>query len=307
MSKHPKEYRWPDRRRGKRPQFWIGLLSASILVLTILADKTAWTGPWTQPKGRLYVNYSVISTNRKKIKAFDGTSMYVGKIRTLSHTTLVKYGVLEDFDIHVEIPYELSSLEGDPAATIRNFGDGRFGFQYRLLRENRDAPLSLALGFEYKRPLSSYRVDKLSSPGEQQEDYEYRFLLGRFFDIFEKQSYFSIEGGYRTRTSAPPDEVFGYGELGMRFVPKVAGRVFVYGVDALGGIGLVNDPQFVEIETREGAPPFPFVGENYVKVGLGLTVYPTDSVDVGVFYSIPTYRSNTSLDRHIGISIGYNF
>jgi hypothetical protein len=290
----------------RRTVFYFNIFCTAFLFLFSLGGKPAFAGPWTLEKGSLYVNYSLISTYREKIKAYDGTRMNVGKIRTYSHDVLVKYGVLDNMDVHAVVPYELSSLEGDPASTIRNFGDGRIGFQYRLLSESESVPVSFALGFEYKRPLSNYSPNHLTSPGEHVEDYEYRFLVGRFFDLFNRVSYVNVEGGYRFRAGKPSDEVFGFGEVGMLFTPKVAGRVFVDGLDSLGGIGLLS-PEFGALMASTGEPPFPSVGENWIKTGLGLTFYPTDSIDLGVFWSTPVYRSNTSLDRNMGISIGYKF
>lgn len=286
--------------------FRVGLLSVSFCLLMNFADRSAFAGPWTLAKGNLYVNYSFISTKYNKVELYDGTHKDVGDVRTLSNRVFIKYGALDNLDIHMDIPYELTSLEGDPASTTRKFGDGRFGFQYRFLRENDNAPVSLALGFEWKTPLSSYPATNLSSLGDHQDDYEYRFLVGRYFDIFNLTSYANIEGGYRTRTGKTPDEVFGFGEIGVLFTPKVAGRVFVDGVDALGGIGL-ESPEFMDIMMQDGTMPFPRVGENYIKAGVGFSFYPNNSVDVGIFWSIPVYRSNTSFDSNMGISIGYKF
>ena len=213
----------------------VGLISAGFLFLISFVDKPALAGPWTQEKGSLYINYSSVWTKFDSVRLFNGNRKYVGNVRTLSHDFLMKYGVLENLDVHIQAPYELASIEGDPTATSRGFGDGSLGVQYRFLRENENFPVSAAVGFEWKTPLSSYRDDKLSSLGDHNVDYEYRFLVGRYFDVFQKTSYINVEGGYRTRTGKPADEVFGFGEVGMLFTPKVAGRIFVDGVDALGG------------------------------------------------------------------------
>ena len=280
------------------------IISPSLLVS--FGNSHVFAGPWTIPQGGLYVNYSAVRTTFDEVTLFNGEKKDVGEVRFFSNSVLFDYGLLNNLNIHAIIPYEYSSQEGDGGRNAA-FADGRFGLKYRFLSEENGAPLSLALGSELKIPLSAYKTDSLAAHGDQQIDYDFRLYLGRYFNISGLTSYADIEGGYRFRTESTPNEVFGFAEFGLFLCKKISFRAFTYGVNAFGGLGLMS-PEFMEIMMQRGTPPFPQVGEDYVKAGLGLSFFPTDHLDVGFFWSRNVYSKNTSInDDNIGISVGYKF
>lgn len=286
--------------------FNIGVIGVVFLLLVGSGNRFTSAGPWTMQKGSLYLNYSAVWTEFDKVKLHNDDTKDVGDVQFISNAASFYYGILDNLDIHAMIPYEISSREGDGKGGIKDFGDAKFGLKYRFLAEEYGYPLSLALGVEWKTPLSNYSENRLDSLGDQQDDYEFRLFLGRYFDIFNMTGYVDVEGGYRLRTGSTKDELFGFTELGMLFGSKFSGRVFVDAVNALGGLEL-ESPRFMELMMGQGAPPFPRVGEDFVKAGLGVSFFPTDSMDIGMFWSTNVYTDNSSRDMHVGVSIGYKF
>lgn len=285
--------------------FFTFVFGMSFMLLSLVGIKSASAaGPWLIPTGGFYVNYSTLWTNFHKVRLYNDTPKTVKDVYFVSNAVLVEYGLLDRLNIHVMVPYDLSSRKSDATATMMGLGDGRLGLKYGVLMEDQGAPLSLSIGAEFKAPLSDYDANKLSSPGDGQNDTEARLLLGRYFDLFNLPAYVDLEGGYRFRSGDPADEVFGFAELGVYFNDTISGRIFIDNVTARGGIGL-ESPEFMALVAAEGKPPFPRVGEEYTKAGLGLSFYPTEYLDVGISWSKTVSEDNTSLDNHIGISIGY--
>ncbi len=290
----------------------ISIYSVCLLFLVCLGSRFSFAGPWTIPKGGLYLNYSTILTTFNTVRLYNDNTKSVGGSQFISNAASFYYGISDNLNIHAMIPYEVSQrrddtrASGDTRGSITKLGDAKFGLKYRFLAEERGHPLSLALRGEWKKPLSHYPENRLDSPGDRQDDYELRLLLGRYFDIFDISSYIDVEGGYRVRTGSTKDELFGYAEAGMLFGSKFSGRVFVDGVNAQGGLGL-ESPRFMSLMMGQGKPPFPRVGEDFIKAGFGVSFFPTDHIDIGAFWSTTVYYDNTSRDTHIGVSIGYKF
>lgn len=284
----------------------ISIYSVCLLFLVCLGSRFSFAGPWTIPKGGLYLNYSTVLTTFNAVRLHNNNPKDVGGVQFISNAASIYYGISDNLDIHAMIPYEVSQRRDDNRGSITKLGDAKFGLKYRFLAEEHGHPLSLAIGGEWKKPLSHYPENRLDSPGDRQDDYEFRLLLGRYFDIFDISSYIDVEGGYRFRTGSTKDELFGFAEFGMLFGSKFSGRVFVDGVNAQGGLNL-ESPKFMALVAGQGKPPFPRIGEDFIKTGFGISFFPTDHIDVGAFWSTDVYYTNTSRDTHIGVSIGYKF
>ncbi len=282
----------------------ISIYCVCLLLMVCLGSRFSIAGPWTIPKGGLYLNYSAILTTFNTVRLHNGNTKDVGGSQFISNAASIYYGISDNLNIHAMIPYEVTQRRDDNRSSITKLGDAKFGLKYRFLKEEQGHPLSLALGAEWKRPLSHYPENRLNSPGDRQDDYEFRLFLGRYFDIFGITSYLDVEGGYRVRTGSTKDELFGFAELGVLFCSKFSGRVFVDGVNAQGGLNL-GSPRFMSLVAGQGKPPFPRVGEDFIKAGLGFSFFPTDKIDVSAFWSSNVYYTNTSRDTHIGVSIGY--
>ena len=147
-----------------------------------------------------------------------------------------EYGLFDNFTFFASIPYKMlysrvKSIErvGDAkrlqSASERydGLGDMDLGFRYGLLND----PLVLSLQFLTKSAWF-YDGDEKVPPGNNQNDYELKMLLGK--SLWPFPGYCGLELGYRWRTGAPSDEYRYLLEFGMNPINKFSFRVKLDGI-----------------------------------------------------------------------------
>ena len=286
----------------KKRRSWLGIALAFVVLLPL--SSPVFAGPWTKEEGTGYVGLSMVWTHFSKVSLFNSTEKSIGDVNFYSQGLYFEYGLQDKLTVQASVPFEYATRTNNIA--IKGIGDGRLGLKFRLLDEADAAPLTLSVGAEFKLPLSDYGTKTLQAIGDGQQDLEIRFMGARFLQAGEITHYLSLEGGFRWRKDGPANENLAHVEFGSFWTDRLSTRIFLSQTNSRGGVGL-ESPEFHTLRIAAGAPPFPQVQEDFVKVGAGLSVLLTSRVDLVFFWSQMIDQNNTSIDRHFGLGIGISY
>lgn len=218
-----------------------------ITACVCLSTASAWAGAWCMKQGALYskLSYNYYFT----VDTFDDDghkrrNSNGSNFRDENITWYNEYGLLDNFTLFASVPYKMlysrfRSIEraGDAKRIKRTnerydgLGDVDVGFRYGLLKD----PVVLSLQFLTKAAWF-YDGDEEVPPGNNQNDYELKMLLGK--SLWPFPGYCGLELGYRWRTSAPSDEYRYLLEFGVNPTRKISVRAKLDGIASVKNASL---------------------------------------------------------------------
>lgn len=207
------------------------------------------------------------------------------------NTTLyVEYGLLNNLTLFGSLPYKnLTShyrfledgIKKGRRTTYHGFGDIELGLKYNIINK----PIVLSVHFLTKLAWL-YDGDEELVPGNNQNDYELKLLLGK--SLWPFPGYCGLELGYRWRTNDPSDEYRYLLEFGVNITDKLFCRIKLDGIKSVKNGRLPGAPEpytdmYVDYETGQlvkrtrrasGSSSFsnPSLGLEYDMAKLELTV-----------------------------------
>ncbi len=235
-----------------------------IMACVCLATSSAHAGAWCMPEGAVYskLSYNYYFT----VDTFDEDSHKHrnpngSSFRDENITWYNEYGLLDNFTIFASVPYKMlysryKSIErsGDSqrlkctSEMYDGLGDMDVGFRYGLLKD----PVVLSLQVLTKVAWF-YDGDEDVPPGNNQNDYELKMLLGK--SLWPFPGYCGLELGYRWRTSAPSDEYRYLVEFGVNPLKKLSLRVKLDGIASVKNASLPEPGRtvssYIDYETGE--------------------------------------------------------
>jgi len=209
---------------------------------------SAWAGAWCMKKGSLY---SKLSYNRYfTVYTFDD---HGDKERNTNGSTFRdtnvswynEYGLLDSLTLSASIPYKWLTSHyrysenkkfKHATYTYQGLGDVDLGLKYCFLED----PVVLSLQFLTKAAWF-YDSDEDVPPGNNQNDYELRLLIGK--SLWPFPGYCGLELGYRWRTSSPSDEYRYLLEFGMNLTKRFSFRLKLDGVASVKNADLPPRPK----------------------------------------------------------------
>lgn len=266
-----------------------------IAIIVGLLSPPAMAGPWALWKGESYTSVSVGLTRYNEIVMHDRSRNSAGRLRFLSYSIATEFGLTDDWTVSLKVPYEVARGDNRTlAAREAGLGDLHIGAR-RQLWDEYERGVALAAGISFRTPMSDYRTDVLSAPGDGQTDVELRLLVGKTVGSLDHPAYWDVETGYRFRRGAPGDEFFLYIEGGQQLAERWRGRLFIDHIDQLSGFGL-GQPGWTPRD-------FPSVEEDTDSIGAGLTYSLSDDRMLDVFYARLVHVNNTAIGWHAGVSM----
>lgn len=179
-----------------------GLLRAVMAAAAVLfsAQSPASADPWTREKGHGQVHTTVYATD--SARGFDDS----GKVVDIPDYTkteaylLVEFGLTDNLTLIATPSFRAVSVEnGDDT---QGLGYTDLGARYRIAsKDNWVLSVQGLLRVPGKR-----RRDSLAQVGSTDAEYEARVLVGRSFKIGNTDAFLDVQGAYRAREGAPPDE-----------------------------------------------------------------------------------------------------
>jgi len=218
-----------------------------IAVFVCAAASSAWAGAWCMKEEALYSKlsynyYFTVDTfddDGHKHRNPNGSSF-----RDENITWYNEYGLLDNFTLFASVPYKMlysrfKSIEkaGDAkrlkstSERYDGLGDVDLGVRYGLLKD----PVVLSLQLLTKAAWF-YDGDEEVPPGNNQNDYELKMLLGK--SLWPFPGYCGLELGYRWRTSAPSDECRYLVEFGVNPTKKISMRAKLDGIASVKNASL---------------------------------------------------------------------
>jgi hypothetical protein len=225
---------------------WVCCNAMTFFLLGVLPS-SAWAGAWCMKEGSVYskLSYNYYFT----VDTFDDDghkhrNPNGSNFRDENITWYNEYGLFDNFTLFASVPYKMlyskvRSIEpvGDAKRLKRTsdrydgLGDVDLGVRYGLLKD----PVVLSLQFLTKVAWF-YDGDEDVPPGNNQNDYELKMLLGK--SLWPFPGYCGLELGYRWRTSAPSDEYRYLVEFGMNPTKKCSFRVKLDGIASVKNASL---------------------------------------------------------------------
>ena len=266
-----------------------------IAIIAGLVSPEAAAGPWALLKGESYTAVSVGLTRYSQIVMYDGQRIPAGRLRFVNYSIATEFGLTDEWTVSLKVPYEVARGDNRTmAAREAGLGDLQIGAR-RQLWDEYERGVALAAGISFRTPMSDYRTDVLSAPGDGQTDVELRLLVGKTVGSLDHPAYWDVETGYRFRRGAPGDEFFLYIERGQQLAERWRGRVFIDHIDQLSGFGL-GQPEWTPRN-------FPSVEEDLDSIGVGLTYSLDHERLLDVFYGRLVHVDNSAIGWHAGVSM----
>lgn len=267
----------------------------SVGMLLTLGAGVAAGGPWALLEGESYTSMTATVTRYDQLELYNGQRVSAQNLRFFGVSVAADYGLTDDVSLSLALPYEVA--RGDSAAAsprVAALGDLRFAARRQVWNEA-DHRFALAGGVGLKIPLSNYRTEVLSAPGDGQIDLEWRVLAGQTLGSAARPVYWEAEVGYRLRFGSPGDELLFYAEIGKQLAERWHGRVFLDRVDQRSGFGL-QEPGWVPGD-------FPSIKEDLDLLGVGVSYALRDDLTVDAFYARLVRVENSALGWHFGVSL----
>ena len=224
-------------------------IPAGLILITLIclaAASSAWAGAWCMQPGAFYgkLSYNQYFT----VYTFDkhGSSKRNANgstFRDINYTFYGEYGLAEKVTLFSSIAYKnlkshLKFIEDSrlTSSTKRyhGFGDLELGLKYGLLKE----PVVLSCQFLTKTAWF-YDRDEEAPPGNNQNDYELKLLMGK--SLWPFPGYWGLELGYRWRTDNPSDEYRYLLEFGISITDKISFRIKLDGIKSVKNANLPAD------------------------------------------------------------------
>lgn len=226
------------KKNQKRTQSISKRLSFIGIALTLaLTTVNASAGAWVPEEGNGYIKlgYADFSANNFRgdnptFDGFDGqnTSIYA------------EHGLGRNFAVYGSLLYQ-SYEQGDTVTgttKASGLGDAEIGVRYQWQAE----PFVFSTSFLVKTP---FLYDEDDGLGNNQEDYELKFLLGKGLN---KYGYVGAEIGYRLRTGEPSDEYRYLLEYGFNINKNVYLRAKIDGILSVDNADAQNAEDLINID-----------------------------------------------------------
>jgi len=275
-----------------------------VLIWLFFIKTSLSAGPWTLEKGRLYIGLTSVYTTFDTIILKTGREKKPpsGPFNRFNFSLLAEFGILNDLEISALFPYDISIAQNKPDWNLNTFADSKFGLKFRILREEGDMPLTLALGSKIKLPLADYPTDRPTAPGDGQIDIDFALLIGKYFDIGITM-FTELETGYRLRLETTPNEFFTFFQLGAYLTEMFSVNIFLDFIQTVeAGEDLTEE--FLELEATE-IYQFEKLKEDFLKLGLGFAYQITPKIDISIFLGTTVYAKNSTLEHHVGLNFGF--
>ena len=173
------------------------------------AAAPAQAGPWTMKDGEGRLITSVIYSHSAKSFDSSGNSAEAPDYDQLMAFLMTEYGVTDDFTVIANPGVKWVGIEGEED----DFGldSIELGGRYRLFHDDRLVISAQVSGF-VPGTLRNEPVPQISGNRPQ---FDARLQVGYGFNLGKLSGFTSVEGGYRVRLGAPPDEFRGDATLGI--------------------------------------------------------------------------------------------
>jgi hypothetical protein len=218
-----------------------------IAVFVCAVASSARAGAWCMKEGAVYSKLSYNYYFTVDTFADDGhkhRNPNGSNFRDENITWYNEYGLFDNFTLFASVPYKMlysrfRSIEktGDAKRLKRTnkrydgLGDVDLGFRYGLLKD----PVVLSLQALTKIAWF-YDGSEEVPPGNNQNDYELKMLLGK--SLWPFPGYCGLELGYRWRTDAPSDEYRYLVEFGVNPTKKFSLRAKLDGIASVKNASL---------------------------------------------------------------------
>lgn len=255
--------------------------------LLALAATAADAGAWTPKKDRSYNKFAFNDYSANQF--YGATTPGFEEFNDVGVSYYGEYGYRDDLALFTSIPLKFLRRK-DNGGSIRNggIGDIDLGARYRLLLR----PFALSTALLFKVPYL-YRGDEPLALGNGQEDFEWRWLIGKTFGVL---GYGGVEAAYRRRLGAPSDELRYLIEYGI----DISSEYYLRGkFDGLQGLG--------NSDSGAAAPGNPALNLEFDLARLDLTAGWRGSREWAweFTYGLPVYGRNTLRGETIQVALIY--
>ena len=217
-------------------------MSKKILIIVILLvlgwTSYAFAGAWTVPEGHWYAEFYTKyyeANSEFDANGNDAGFGYNGKSRELSNELKLEYGVRDDFNILVAIPYKYAKWKDDfKTQTTDGISDIWVRAKYRYITA---PPGTASVQLSLKCP-TNYNENDVPSLGTGQVDGEVRFLFGA--TLPSVHSYSGLEIGFKGRTEERANEVVYLAEYGYMPTDYLLIKGLIEGVEGVSGTGNID-------------------------------------------------------------------
>lgn len=179
------------------------------LVASAFAAAPAQAGPWTMSAGEGRLITSVIYSHSAKSFDLSGNSADAPDYDQLMTFLMTEYGVTNDLTLIANPGVKWVGIKGEKD----DFGldSVELGARYRLFHDGQLVISAQVSGF-VPGSLRNELVPQISGNRPQ---FDARLQAGYGFSLGKLNGFASVEGGYRIRRGAPPDEFRGDTTLGL--------------------------------------------------------------------------------------------
>ena len=277
------------------------------LVAFLIATQSIWGSAYTLEPGALFTGLAteymtfqnITDSTRKKITLNNRIHLY-------RVAAFLEYGIIDDLDAGFVLPFD--SYQGSKNAThaLTGIGDFELHAKYRILREEKDYPFTLALQLRGSVPIAKFQPSELAGPGDAVPDATTMLLASRYFSISSWLFYLNAGSGYYYRSGSLNSSLVFSLEGGAIITDELSVFVPVQSFYALGGIDL-ESKEFKNIVASTSKTPFDQLSETYIKMGLGVSYQLTNSLNLTFVYSNTLLAVNSSLQQHFSLYAGNQF
>lgn len=203
------------------------------VLANFFAATSAVAGPWTMTAGDGRVIATTIYSHSARSFDASGESFDAPDYDQLMLYFLTEYGVTDDLTLVINPGVKWIGIEdGDEQFGLDSV---EFGARYRLFNNDRFVVSAQASAF-VPGTLHNQPVAQITGNRAQ---FEARLLAGYGFSLGKLSGFASVEGGYRVRSGAPPDEFHGDATLGLHASDRLLliGNLFNTWSNGAGGAG----------------------------------------------------------------------
>lgn len=180
-------------------------------LLASVVASPAYASAWTQPEGTGQVIVTTINTTSHKGYDGNGDSRDIPDYDKSEVYALAEYGVTDDLTLMATPSFSDVHTEG-PGGDTSGLGYTEFGARYRLDRTD-NAVFSVQGTVRLR---GERRHDTLGQVSAEGNEYDVRLLGGTSFVLAGMNGFVDVQGGYRLRDRAPPNEFHFDATLGIR-------------------------------------------------------------------------------------------
>jgi hypothetical protein len=180
-------------------------------LLTTAIASPAFASAWTKPQGTGEVIVTSINTTSHRGYDTDGNTQDIPDYDKSEVYVLAEYGVTDDLTVMATPSFSDVHTQG-PGGDTSGLGYTELGARYRLAHS--DGSVFSVQGTVRLR--GERRRDTLGQVSADGNEYDLRLLGGTSFVLAGMNGFVDVQGGYRLRDRAPPNEFHADATLGIR-------------------------------------------------------------------------------------------